>query len=168
MLISKLDAARRQLDTAIALYFNDGDPVAIHTLAAAAFEVVTGLREHAGQPDELIELIVPEFRDEFRRMWRASQNFLKHADRDPEATIELDTSLTETMLFLGAQRYAAIDRKTVPMTAMIGWFCVQHPDLLLDTPDGRQMREMAARSNYRDRLSFWRNIHSAAGDMGSL
>jgi hypothetical protein len=38
--ISKLAAARRQLATAIELWFIDGDPVAIHTLAFAAFEVI--------------------------------------------------------------------------------------------------------------------------------
>jgi hypothetical protein len=29
--VSKLDAAKRQLETAIRLYFSDGDPVSIHT-----------------------------------------------------------------------------------------------------------------------------------------
>ena len=33
--VTKLDAARRQLETAITLWFHDGDPVSIHTLAAA-------------------------------------------------------------------------------------------------------------------------------------
>jgi hypothetical protein len=41
--ISKLDAARRQLDTAIRLYFMEGDPVSVHTLAAAAFEILKDL-----------------------------------------------------------------------------------------------------------------------------
>jgi hypothetical protein len=34
--ISKLDAAERQIDTAIRLYFEDGDLVSIHKLSAAA------------------------------------------------------------------------------------------------------------------------------------
>jgi hypothetical protein len=38
--IGKLDAARRQLETAIILWFTDGDPVAIHTLAFAAYEII--------------------------------------------------------------------------------------------------------------------------------
>jgi hypothetical protein len=38
--ISKFDAARRQLNTAITLWFADGDPVAIHTLAYAAYEII--------------------------------------------------------------------------------------------------------------------------------
>jgi hypothetical protein len=38
--ISKLDAAKRQLETVIRLYFSNGDPVAIHTLTGAAHTVV--------------------------------------------------------------------------------------------------------------------------------
>jgi hypothetical protein len=30
--VTKLDAAKKQLETAIMLYFHDGDPVSIHTL----------------------------------------------------------------------------------------------------------------------------------------
>ena len=39
--LSKLDVARRQLETAIRLYFYDGDFVSTHTLAAAACKVLT-------------------------------------------------------------------------------------------------------------------------------
>jgi hypothetical protein len=38
--IGKLDAARRQLSTAITLWFGSDDPVSIHTLAHAAYEII--------------------------------------------------------------------------------------------------------------------------------
>jgi hypothetical protein len=38
--ISKLDAAKRQLETAITLYFNSGDWVSIHALAGAAYMII--------------------------------------------------------------------------------------------------------------------------------
>jgi hypothetical protein len=34
-----LEAARRQITTAIRIYFANGDPVSTHTLAAAAFQI---------------------------------------------------------------------------------------------------------------------------------
>lgn len=34
IIVTKIDAARRQLEVAVLLYFNDRDPLAIHTLAA--------------------------------------------------------------------------------------------------------------------------------------
>jgi hypothetical protein len=41
--ISKLDAARRQIFTAIQLYFNHGDLVSMRTLAAAAFKITQNI-----------------------------------------------------------------------------------------------------------------------------
>jgi len=46
--ISKLDATKRQLEVAIRLYFAWGDPVAIHTLAAAAFNILIDINDHRG------------------------------------------------------------------------------------------------------------------------
>jgi hypothetical protein len=68
MKISKADAAQRQLDTAIELYFAESDPVAIHTLAAAAYELIRALRERKGLPDEIADAIIPGREAEFRRL----------------------------------------------------------------------------------------------------
>jgi hypothetical protein len=43
-----MDAVRRQLCTAIRLWFEDGDPVAIHTLIAASHEVLHTLFRRKG------------------------------------------------------------------------------------------------------------------------
>jgi hypothetical protein len=40
IIITKLDAARRHLATAIRLWFQNEDVVSIHTLAFAAYEVI--------------------------------------------------------------------------------------------------------------------------------
>lgn len=53
--ITKLDAARRQLHTAIVLWFNDGDPISTHTLASAAYEVVHVLLTLAGHQSLLFD-----------------------------------------------------------------------------------------------------------------
>ena len=46
--ITKLDAARRQLWVAISLWFQDGDEVAIHTLACAAHQIIHDINQHRG------------------------------------------------------------------------------------------------------------------------
>ena len=46
--VSKFDAARRQLETAIRLYFFQGDPISIHTLASAAAQILHDLSRHRG------------------------------------------------------------------------------------------------------------------------
>jgi hypothetical protein len=37
--LGKVDVARRQLQTPITLWFTEGDPVSVHTLVFAAYEV---------------------------------------------------------------------------------------------------------------------------------
>lgn len=85
--ISKIEGARRQIDTAIDLYFNKGDSLSAHTLAFAAFKVLFDLYpRHRGdsfarQLDAMIS----------KEGWRAMSgvaNFLKHADRDPDALLQ--------------------------------------------------------------------------------
>jgi len=46
--ISKLDAAKRQLETVIRLYFVHGDPVSIHTLTSAAYNVIRDVNKKRG------------------------------------------------------------------------------------------------------------------------
>jgi hypothetical protein len=46
--ISKIDAARRQLDTAIELWFKDGDGLSAFTLAYASFKLLGNLYTHQG------------------------------------------------------------------------------------------------------------------------
>jgi hypothetical protein len=46
--VGKLEAARRQIETAIWLRFNGGDPVSVHTLCCAGYGLVEGLNEFVG------------------------------------------------------------------------------------------------------------------------
>jgi urocanate hydratase len=43
MNLTKSDVSRRQLVTAIRLFFNEGDPVSVYTLASNALEVIDQL-----------------------------------------------------------------------------------------------------------------------------
>ena len=52
--VSKLDAAKRQLETAIRLYFSNGDPVSIHTLVAAAYAILHDVTGRKGADPMLI------------------------------------------------------------------------------------------------------------------
>jgi hypothetical protein len=46
--VDKLEVARRQLGTALWLYLNDYDPVAVQSLACGAGEILESLASHAG------------------------------------------------------------------------------------------------------------------------
>jgi hypothetical protein len=100
--ITKIDAAKRQLRTAIRLWFEDADPVSIHTLAFAAYEIIhTISKKRSPSRSELIfDLPVPDERKKEFRMWvKSHANFFKHADRDGDATIDFRPALSETFLF---------------------------------------------------------------------
>ena len=65
--ISKLDAARRQLDTAVRLYFSEADPVSIHTLAAASYQLIVDVNKACGGGASPMlvdsQYVKPEMRD---------------------------------------------------------------------------------------------------------
>jgi len=57
IMISKLDAARRQLATAITLWFEDRDPVSIHTLVFAAYEIIHAVSKQRNPAGAVAELV---------------------------------------------------------------------------------------------------------------
>lgn len=85
--ISKLEAARRQLETAISLYFDNRDSLSVHTLAYASFRVLFDIyptMRSDGAIAKIEELIRPVGGKRFSEI----ANFLKHADRDPAELLE--------------------------------------------------------------------------------
>src|ERR1700674_3549250 len=102
LIISKLDAARRQLETAITLWFDDGDPVSIHTLASAAYEIIHAVSKQRNpfRRDLLFDSdqIKDEHRAEFNLLIKQYANFFKHAKNDGNATIEFRPVLSEMFL----------------------------------------------------------------------
>ena len=87
---TKLDAARRQLETAISLLFNDGDAISTHTLAHAAFGILKDVAAHRSATDVLTAaeaLAAAGKKGEFWKGFNRAGNFFKHADRDPDAVL---------------------------------------------------------------------------------
>jgi hypothetical protein len=82
-IITKLDAAHRQLVTAIRLFFDDDDLAAIHTLACAAREIYEKHCEAQGveRMFEYIESANPQRTQ--KELWgilNGTWNFLKHPE----------------------------------------------------------------------------------------
>lgn len=107
--LNKVDVARRQLAIALEMWFADGDPVAIHTLAIAAHEIASHLAKRRGATDLTLysgavklaeELSLPAQR--VFRVMKGPANFFKHANLDPDAEIEFDAGFNEPLLALAA------------------------------------------------------------------
>jgi hypothetical protein len=83
--LTKLEAAQRQLETAVKLYCDYGDEVSIHTLVLRPTRsFVTSIGTAGGGSmikDDLNGLLPPEDIPEFRKYINSPDNFLKHADK---------------------------------------------------------------------------------------
>jgi hypothetical protein len=80
-LVTKLGAAQRQLDTALKLWFEEGDVVSIFSLAASAHQIIHDLNSK-GKGDELL-FDTLNIKDEFRR------EYIRHVKK----TLELYQAL---------------------------------------------------------------------------
>ena len=133
--VTKLDAALRQLNTAITLWFRDGDEVAIHTLAAASHQIVYDIVRKKNGPDLLYDSII--FKDEYRKhavaILKAPQNFFKHADSDPTGEIEFSADLAE-LFFMHTM--VGLDFLCVPSdgirSCFVHWFGIHHKEYLTE------------------------------------
>jgi hypothetical protein len=96
--INKLDAAQRQLRTAITLWFTNGDPVSTHALAFAAYEVLHTVSKKRNKYRHDLLFDSDFIKDEYRSDWcirlKKEAYFFKHADRDPDAEIEFDPEVS--------------------------------------------------------------------------
>lgn len=134
--ISKLDAARRQLEVAIRLYFFNDDPVSTYTLGAAAFGVLRDIAQAKGKTlvtaeQQMIDRVVPGKERELMAALRRHQNFFKHADRDPDATIDFNPDSIEWLLFDCTVAYAQLTAETTPLMGTFNlWWRIQHRDLI--------------------------------------
>jgi hypothetical protein len=123
MTISKLQAAERQLNCAIRLYFADDDLLAVHTLSRAAFRILFDIypeRSSDGFDRDLDKFIAELGWRKFNRV----TNFLKHADNDADAILD-DASEAETKWgsalpsFCIAESRDAIRRKPWLLTCVL-------------------------------------------------
>ena len=166
--ISKIDAARRQLTVAIELYFRGFDPISIHTLAAAARNVLDNLCAHREIQVQirlesmLQEIIKPEHHRMVRRKFREPENFFKHADRDPEETIRFNPDSTEFMLLEAVEAYCSLTKEQPPLLmAYRGWWMLHNQDLLTDASDQFLTMLNALQYERHDRMGFLRDFMSA-------
>jgi len=134
--LSKLDCARRQLELAIELYFLERDPVSIHTLVGAARQLLVDINKHRGgkplftEVEGLKGIVIPGKEMELSKIFKKAENFFKHADNDPEATIDFSSEINEMLLWEASCKYIELTSETTPtMKAMYAWFQARNPHL---------------------------------------
>lgn len=134
--VTKLEAASRQLDTAIGLFFSGGDTVSIHTLAAAAFNVFADMAEHRKAGVSWRTRVRHDSglsTKELKRILHDEWNFFKHADTDPDITLQFNDRLSEDFMFIAVLECSDLQPMTCPMEVFQVWYIAAHPEHF---PDG--------------------------------
>ena len=139
-LITKLDAANRQLCAAIRLFFADGDAVAVHTLACAAREIYEKNCRKAGRRRmfDFVQSGNPEHAE--RDLWNilnAARNFFKHEGSSLGESIEFEDSMNDFALLTACTDCATLCSPHQPpeVQAYSLWF------LAVESPDDQAMAE---------------------------
>jgi hypothetical protein len=143
--ITKLEAAQQQIGTAIWLYFEDRDPISVHTLAAAAGEIIGHLCRSRGVfslREIFKQAVKPDYRDEAMRKFAEARNFFKHASwKRPEEELEDftdDKNLIE--IFIAAHGLHSIGADTLETQTFTAFMAIVKPDWFDREPSLEQRR----------------------------
>lgn len=129
---SKVQAAIRQLDEAIILLFADHDPLAIRTLAAAAHGILADLVEHKESGGSWRAKLVEDSglsRKDALAVLNSAQNYLKHADRDPNAELSFDEEENDHVIFVATLECGQLGYPlSFRMQAYQIWYLASYPE----------------------------------------
>jgi hypothetical protein len=125
-LVTKQDAIRRQLDTAILLWFGGADTVSCHTLACSALKIAEDVGRRFGTRPMLFEHLPMKFKNDAI----AAQGFFKHAKNDADSVLDFNHGTTPYHIYDTAQCYKSIYRQLTPlMTTFILRFLLLNPSV---------------------------------------
>jgi len=181
MLVTKIDAARRQLITAIRLFFDGGDPVSVYSLASNAWEVIDVLCTSAG-----VESFSKQARENLPvghtlkyYINEPCRNFFKHAEQDqnPDSSVELREANVAAILFLAVEDYIRF-RQGGPVEAQVFqlWFIAVFPEKVTEDDPVAQSKLENAKLAFpgivtlasSDKIEMGRQVLEAARKDGGL
>src|SRR5207249_4277605 len=101
IVVDKLEAACRQLESAITMFFEEWDVVSQHTLISAAYGILYDLDKQRGVGGSVKDslLVRPEDRAGFIRAIHLPQNFFKHARKDSGIKLAFRYRVSHFFLF---------------------------------------------------------------------
>ena len=139
----KVEVARRQLGTALALYLDDQDPVSVHCLACGGGEIADFLAQEVGGvafAQHALNVHVGMEPRELKALRNKYWNAMKHATThdgkarsDEELLGSFDDGHNDHVLFIGWFDYAVAVRR-LPIEAQVfqAWYFAIYPEKLAD------------------------------------
>lgn len=170
--ITKVDVAERQLRAAIRMFFEEQDPVAVHTVAAAGHQVLVDMARLNGLDSLLKPRNAPV---SSVHLINYPANFFKHADRDTGGRInvaplrEFTAELLMDFVLLFQRQEARI-----PFEAKLYWmwFVTKHRELFEGSvPAEREIQRLINLGLNPDDLNAVRTLlqlHDVLGEEGGV
>lgn len=156
--LTKLEVARRQLETSIILFFSDGDEVSIHALSSSANDILKDLGKFYNKKtihNDIFNIIKKEKRNEIFKIINKPKNYFKHANIKPDEELTFNPSSNEYFIFIAIQSYSEINGKVTPaMMAFRVYFYLKNPKLV----DFKEMEqfwdELSKNVNLNEKKTF--------------
>ena len=145
MKLTKIDVAEAHIRAAVRLFFACEHPAPVYSLTCAAREILTTVGEKLGVLTLLHEYAADHgvSLKEAIRQANIFANFMKHADRDPDAVLEgFEDDEIDPFLLIACKDFGEITGG-MPIEAQVfeAWWYAAHIEKLSDAP--RAMRELA-------------------------
>ncbi|MBI4252433.1 MAG: hypothetical protein HY618_08235 [Candidatus Tectomicrobia bacterium] len=125
--LAEIDAARSQLATAINLFFNDVDPISVHSLACASAEILEAICRKNSKQTFFAHMREsnPKFTSkEIRETLNKSKNWFKHADKDHgDVLTDFSDVLNDYAIFMASHDYGSLENwKPIEIQVFQLWF----------------------------------------------
>ena len=145
IIINKIEAACRQLESAITMFFHEWDVISQHTLISAAHGILQDLATRRGIQGGVKDspLIRPEKRQEFIKAINLPQNFFKHADRDGDTKLRFRYNISHFYLFDAVRFFVLLHGSaTDKMKVFLMWLQLRYPDMFCFLPEEEGLQEI--------------------------
>lgn len=133
--VTKSDAARCEIEAAIAVFALQRNYLAAELVAHAAIDVIDGVAKHHNVMTLTRTFYETYIKDEYlkaaKRHIKAPYNFFKHSDRDAGTALDkFDPEVSSWRIFTAiADFHACFGERTWLMTAFLCWFWSRNPDV---------------------------------------
>lgn len=158
--ISKEEAAKRQMITAVDLLLGGGDIVSIHTLAFASHGILEPIAQRLDRKSLRLQFLDKISEITWERRTKEAANFFKHGGRKNEKFVYLSAEYTEWVLLDTVKLYKFITKETTPHFYIYALYMYSKYPIFrnLITSDELSFKEVLGGKTYRDKEWFLRRI----------
>ena len=129
--IDKKWSAVRQLETALFLWFDYGDPVSIHTLSKAANDLFAALSDKKAERVSTLKTWLESQSQSIQDVVRDVDNFFKHGYRDFEKELDFSPFYTQIVMLDSVDCHAFLYGQGTPIMRLFSTrFLMCNPDFL--------------------------------------